>query len=141
MSQINTGRVIGGGLLAGLVMNVIDYVVHAMLLSQAWADAVKARGVEMAATQTSTMVGWIIVDFVLGLLLVWIYAGIRPRFGAGPKTALLASFAVWGIGHLIFASYGFMGFLPWSLVVGATVGGFVAVFAAGLAGCWLYQES
>ena len=139
MSKINTGRVIGGGLLAGVVMNVIDFIVNAVILAQAWADAAKARGIDMASTQST--VGWIIVDFIAGLLLVWLYAGIRPRYGAGPKTAVLASLAVWVIGHLVFASYAFMGVLPWSLVIGATIGGLIAVLAAGLVGCWLYQES
>src|SRR3990172_1442628 len=104
MSQINTGRVVAGGLLAGLVMNIIDFVAHGVWLSQAWADAMKARGINMAAVQGTTAAGWIIVDFMAGLFLVWIYAGFRPRFGPGPQTALLASFAVWGVAHIIFAS-------------------------------------
>ncbi len=140
MSKINTGRVIGGGLLAGLVMNVIDFITHGVVLARAWADAAKARGIDMASTQTSTMVGWVIVDFLSGVFLVWLYAGIRPRYGAGPKTAVLASLAVWFLAHLIFSSYAFMGMLPVSLVVEATIGGFIAVLAAGLVGCWLYQE-
>lgn len=141
MGTINTGRVIGGGLLAGLVMNAIDFIVNAVILAQPWADAAKARGIDMAATQGTSAVGWIIVDFALGLLLVWLYAGIRPRYGAGPKTAVLASLAVWAIVHIVFASYAFMGFLPVSLVAGATIGGLIAALAGGLAGCWLYQES
>ncbi len=140
MGQINTGRVIAGGLLAGLVMNIIDFLVNAVWLGRAWEDAVKARGVNMTALQGSSAAGWIVVDFIAGLFLVWIYSGFRPRFGPGPKTALLASLAVWGIGHLVFASYAFMGMLPWGLVVKVTAGGFVAVFAAGLVGCWLYKE-
>jgi hypothetical protein len=140
MSKINTGRVITGGLLAGLVMNVIDFIVNAVILAKAWADAAKARGVDMASTQATSVFGWIIVDFALGLLLVWLYAGIRSRYGAGPKTAILAGLAVWAIAHLVFASYAFMGMLPWSLVIGATIGGFIAILAAGLAGCWLYRE-
>jgi hypothetical protein len=141
MSKINTGRVIAGGLLAGLVMNVLDYIIHGVVLAQSWAEAVKARGIDMASTQTGTMVGWIVVDFLSGLFLVWLYASVRPRYGAGPKTALLAGLAVWFIAHLIFASYAFMGMLPVSLVVAATIGGLISVLVAGLAGCWLYQES
>ncbi len=31
----------------------------------------------------------------MGLLAVWMYAAIRPRYGAGPRTALRAALAVW----------------------------------------------
>ena len=32
MGKINMGRVIGGGLLAGLVMNISEFVLHAIVL-------------------------------------------------------------------------------------------------------------
>ena len=35
----------------------------------------------------------VIVDFILGILTVWVYAAIRPRFGPGPRTALTAALA------------------------------------------------
>ena len=38
--------------------------------------------------------------FLVGIFAVWLYAAIRPRYGAGPKTALCAGAAVWGIGYL-----------------------------------------
>ena len=33
--------------------------------------------------------------FLCGIAAVWLYAAIRPRFGAGLKTALIAGIAVW----------------------------------------------
>src|SRR3990170_1594274 len=92
MSQINTGRVVAGGLLAGLVMNIIDFVAHGVWLSQAWADAMKARGINMAAVQGTTAAGWIIVDFMAGLFLVWVFAGFPPRLGPGPPTPPVGPF-------------------------------------------------
>ncbi|HSE60477.1 MAG TPA: hypothetical protein VLA99_17380 [Nitrospiraceae bacterium] len=32
------------------------------------------------------------------LSALWLYAAIRPRFGAGPKTALYAGLGVWVLG-------------------------------------------
>src|SRR2546422_11534071 len=40
---------------------------------------------------------WVFVvwDFVMGIGLVWLYAAIRPRFGAGVKTAVIAGLGLW----------------------------------------------
>ena len=39
--------------------------------------------------------------FLVGILAIWLYAAIRPRYGAGSKTALYAGAAVWGLGYLL----------------------------------------
>ena len=33
---------------------------------------------------------FIFLDFIYGIGLLWVYAAIRPRFGAGPKTGVIA---------------------------------------------------
>jgi len=38
--------------------------------------------------------------FLVGIFAVWLYAAIRPRYGAEPKTA---GAAVWGLGYLLAA--------------------------------------
>jgi hypothetical protein len=45
------------------------------------------------------------ITFVLGILAVWTYAAIRPRFNAGPKTALCAGLAVWAMSYLYAGVY------------------------------------
>ncbi|MBI2073795.1 MAG: magnesium transporter, partial [Gemmatimonadetes bacterium] len=44
MGKINWGRVIAGGLLAGVVLNVFDFVVNGWLLSDQWTAAMTALG-------------------------------------------------------------------------------------------------
>ena len=101
---LNTGKVVAGGLAAGVVLNLIDYVVYTMVL----ADRVKAEADAFHPGMADTMMSgnaitvYIITDFIFGLLLVWTYAAIRPRFGPGPRTALLAAFLFWII--LAFAA-------------------------------------
>ena len=34
-------------------------------------------------------------DFIWGVLLVFTYAAIRPRFGPGPKTAVVSGVILW----------------------------------------------
>jgi hypothetical protein len=40
---------------------------------------------------------YVAIDFVFGLLLVWLYAAIRPRFGPGARTALRAAAFAWAL--------------------------------------------
>jgi hypothetical protein len=143
MSKINLGRVVGGGLLAGLVMNVVDAVTNGALLGAQWQAEGQALNPTLMATpglQTTSMIGWVIVDFLTGIALVWLYAAIRPRFGAGPRTALIAAFVTWFAGHLNFTSYAFNGLYSIRIVMAASAGALVAMLAGGLAGGWLYRE-
>ena len=48
-------------------------------------------------------------SFALGVLAVWTYAAIRPRFGAGPKTAVCAGFAVWVMSYFYAGVYVYAG--------------------------------
>ena len=143
MSKINVGRVVGGGLLAGLVMNVVDGVTNGALLGAQWQREGQALSPALMATpglETMSMTGWVVVDFLTGIALVWLYAAIRPRFGPGPRTALVAAFVTWLAGHLNFTSYAFNGLYSVQIVAAASAGALVAMLAGGLAGGWLYRE-
>jgi hypothetical protein len=94
---MNTSKVLVGGIAAGVVLNVIDYITYTQVLAdkvKMEADAFKPG---MAATMMSgnAITVYVISDLILGLLLVWTYAAIRPRFGPGPRTALLAALLFW----------------------------------------------
>ena len=142
MAGINVGRVIGGGLLAGVVMNVVDAVTNGVILGARWAEETKRLGIDMsAAAQSRSLAGWVSFDFLCGIVLVWLYASIRPRYGPGPKTAVIAGLALWLITHLAFAAWWFTGLYSLGVVAASTVGGLVAAVAGGLAGCALYKET
>ena len=90
MGRINTGRVVLGGLVAGVVANALDYVINAYLMAEEGADMAQRLNLNQDVMQSSTYV-WIGVDMIWGLLLVFTYAAFRPRFGPGPKTAMLSA--------------------------------------------------
>jgi len=46
---------------------------------------------------------FIVWGFLVGIFAILLHAAIRPRYGAGPKTALCAGAAVWGLGYLVAA--------------------------------------
>ncbi len=94
MSGINVRRVILGGFVAGLVANAFDFVITSYLMATEFAAMLARLNVSESAVQS-----WIWVfaaaDFVWGFLLVFTYASIRPRFGPGPKTAIVAGVLLW----------------------------------------------
>ena len=47
-------------------------------------------------TPTGSDIGiFVAMTFVLGILLVWLYAAIRSRYGPGPKAAVVAGLFGW----------------------------------------------
>jgi hypothetical protein len=92
---MNIPRIIVAGLAAGLVMNVGDFITGAFLMADEMRAMMSRLGLDAAAMETPEgIIPWVIVDFLYGILIVFTYAAIRPRFGPGPKTAILAVSAV-----------------------------------------------
>jgi MFS family permease len=140
MDKINWTRVILGGLLAGVVINVVEFVLNSLVLGPQFAAAMEALGKPggMTAGVTASMVA---VGFALGIFAVWLYAAIRPRYGAGPKTAIRAGFAVWLLGYLLMSLFPIVtGLFPAGLMTIALVVGVVELPVATLLGAWLYKE-
>lgn len=139
MTKINMGRVFLGGLVAGLVVNVGEFILNMPILGSQWTDALKALNRPPMDAQPPTF--FVLLAFVLGILTVWLYAAIRPRFGKGPKTAISAGLMMW----LLAVLYPMAGMLPMnlfprSLMITAAVWDFFELPLAALAGAWFYRE-
>jgi hypothetical protein len=93
MGKINMQKVIIGGLIAGVVLNVVDTVVYGVVLKNQIAAAMAA--LNKPAMSNAQIPWFVFLDFVCGIFLVWLYAAIRPRFGAGPATAVKAGLIGW----------------------------------------------
>jgi len=140
MGKINYGRAILGGLLAGLVINVGEFVLNEVLFKKQLEEMVRQHnlpipGVAFIATA-------VLLTFVMGVIIVITYAEIRTRLGPGPKTAICAGLTLW------FAVYVYAGILnstlfgvePSLMAIGLVWGAAEYVIAA-VAGAWLYKES
>ncbi len=141
MAQMSTGRIVGAGLAAGFVMNVVDFLANGVWLGARWAaqGEMLQPGLADKAGAMAT-VGWVVVDFLAGITVVWLYAAIRPRFGPGPRTAMIAGFALWLVTRLIMASYVFNALFTWKLVAASSAGSLVAALAGAYVGGMLYKE-
>ena len=140
MGKINLRRVLLGGLLAGVVLNVLEFVLNGLILGDRWARAMESLN-RAAPEGAGAMIGYIIWGFLLGIALVWLYAAVRPRFGPGPKTAVITGLAVWVVVWLLgFGSTVIVGIFPTILVVITLVWELFEVPIATAVGAWLYQE-
>ena len=137
VGSINWGRVLLCGLVAGLVWTLLSSVVT-VLVGNDFAAAVP--GNRLSAPSTGLVVFLFVVNLVEGTWAMWLYAAIRPRYGAGLKTAALAGFSWWVISSLIDATWGSFGFVPAKALLGPMVASLPAIIVAAVVGAWLYKE-
>lgn len=141
MGKINTGRLILGGIVAGILVNISETILNTVVLKDQWAAAMKALGKPMVMNPTAMTV-WIIWGFVYGILCVWLYAAIRPRFGPGAGTAAKAGFIAWLLaGFLSSVAMWNMDIAPMNLLVIAGIWELVQSIVITIVGAWLYREA
>ena len=140
MGSINWKKVLLGGIVAGIINDVGEGIFEGVILGPQWRQVMQALGHPLQETG-GQMVLHTLLGFAYGITAVWVYAAIRPRYGAGPKTALYAALGVWVIGYVLPSfNWGSRGLFPAQLMVSASLGELVEIVLATLAGAWLYQE-
>ena len=139
---INTSKVVVGGLAAGVMGNIVGYVGFGMLLGPrfeaeavAVAPVLAGRGMTTGAVVTN-----IVSTFVIGLLLVWLYAAMRPRFGPGARTAIFAAMVVWVCGFFFHMDFLMVGLVTQQTYALASLVALVQVIASAWVGGMLYKE-
>lgn len=141
---INTQKVVVGGLVAGVVLNIIDFLSNGVVFAdrmKAESNAFKAGlGDQMAAMDGGTIAKYVIMDFVVGLLLVWTYAAIRPRFGPGARTAVYVAIVFWIFGAIVASGFMQMGVMSSGLWWQYGLVWLVNLLLATLAGGMVYKE-
>ena len=138
---INTGKVIAGGLLAGFVMSVLDMTWNFTVLAADMKAMVDQLRLDPAVlTDPSYAIPWIVVDFVIGLVIVWTYAAMRPRLGPGPRTAILAGLVPFVSVTAVLYGFTSMGVFSQAMLVKNSVCALISVVAGSLAGARMYKE-
>ena len=140
MKHTNWVRVILGGLLAGVVINLVEFVTHGVILRDAWEQAMQSLGRGTAFSATA-IVTFNVTGFLVGIASVWVYAAIRPRYGAGANTAMRAGLAAWALAVLLpnLSTYP-MGMFPTYLLVVAAIVSLFDIVLGTIIGAWVYRE-
>lgn len=141
MANINSGRVVLGGLVAGIVADILGFLVDGVWLAHRWTDGMKLLG--HGAFAPNQWIGFNLLGLVGGIVTIWIYASIRPQYGPGPKTAVLAGLAVWVVGVVIpnLSMMWLAHLFSRHLTVFTTAGALVEIVVGAVAGAALYKDA
>ena len=98
MGKINLTRVLLGGLVAGLVINIGETILNMVVLGAEMEASLAARN--LPPVGNDAIGSFVVMAFSLGIAIVWLYAAIRTRFGPGVPTAVLAGSAAWFFAYM-----------------------------------------
>jgi hypothetical protein len=141
MGKINWTRVLIGGLIAGVVINVLSFAAWWPFVRPGLIATLQALGRPPQET-VGAIVLMVVLFFLMGILVIWLYAAIRPRYGAGPGTAALAGAAA-GLMLGVFPD------IAWGLTfrlsparvwAADAVISLVVIIIATVLGAWVYKE-
>ena len=140
MNRINYPRVLIGGLVAGLVINVSESTLNMSVLGPDVMALSQKLGLPPMAM--NVIYGYLGLGFLLGIAMVWLYAVARAHFGPGSNTATKIGFAAW---FLAYAFHGLgaanMGMMSWrSSFIGLVWQLAECILAANVGG-YLYKEA
>lgn len=138
MAKINLARVLLGGLVAGVVSNVLGY-----LFRLAFAEDMAAALTRLGLLEPggSTVAILIALGFVYGIVGVWFYAAARPRFGAGVRTAVTVAVALWVIASLLMnIQFALIGIVESGMAVKSAIADLAIIVLSVTAGAWVYKE-
>lgn len=139
MGKVNFKRVLLGGIAAAVIINLGE-AAFGFLFQEEYQAATERLGIDLTADAALYLP--ILWSVVIGVLAIWLYAAIRPRYGPGPKTAVRAALAVWAFTTATFSiAMGCLGLFPARLMVYGGIWGLVEVIFALLVGAMLYREA
>jgi hypothetical protein len=138
MGKTNWVRVFLGGVLAGIVLIVLEMIANRIYLGKVWAPVLENLNLQGSI---GLLIVGLIMWIVLGILSVWLYSAIRPRYGAGVKTAVIAGVFIWVVRELFpDIEFGSWGLYPANLVVADGATTLVTCIVGTIIGAWIYKE-
>lgn len=139
MNKINFTRVLLGGLVAGVVLNIGEFILNDLIIRTQMQDFL--RRLNLPDPGGSFIAVAVILTLVIGVVIVWLYAAMRPRLGPGPKTAICAGVIAW-IFVCVYCGVinGFILQVPTNFLIIGIVWCFLEYVLAAIAGAWLYKE-
>ena len=127
----STRRIVWSGLLAGLIVNLIDVPNSAIVVSPKWMAVLASQGITPNVPAISAF--YTLLHFGYGVAMMALATWLSRRFGARASTGLIASLLLlvvnrgFGLGAVVMGQMPLTIFLMFSssMVVGSLVAGFV----------------
>ena len=131
-NKVNIGRILLGGLIAGIVTVFIGFVIHGVILESHYTYFQKT-GAILATPRMMPL--QIFTQVLSGIFLAILYVAGRKHFGAGPKTAILMGILV-GLVSLpgttsLYSYYNVGGMIPLMTLTGNVLECTIGMLIAG----------
>lgn len=139
MKGISIKRWLLGGIVAGVLMWILEGVASTIYMRD-MQTALQAHGLAMEMNAGVFLIS-VVASLIAGLTLVFFYAAARPRFGPGPKSAVIVAVALWIGGYLLsLLGYQLLGLFPVRMLALWGLVGLTEMIIAALVGGWIYSE-
>ena len=137
MGKINWTRVFLCGLLAGGVWTLLSVTLLVFVGGDFLAAALNDR---QSAPSGGVHLFLLFSNLAAGVWAMWLYTAIRPSYGPGPKTAVVAGLAWWVIVSVQSAKWVALLSVPPAAVLAPLAATLPAIIVATLAGAWFYEK-
>lgn len=136
--KINVKSVIKSGLIAGLLIS-LSAITMVPVVGNEMDLVLESRG--LPPLSNMAMMFFVVLSFINGITLIFLYALVKERLGAGIRTAVIVSVVFWFLTYFLsnvsLVAYGFM---PVRLTIIGTIWGLGELLLAGIVGSKLYKE-
>ena len=135
---MNWNRVVVGGLVSGLVLNLGEFAIEPLMGPQMENFL---RRLSLPVPTEGAMLALAAFAMVLGVVSVWLYAALTSRFGAGMRTAAVTGVLVWVLSCFFpnITIY-FIGLFDAKMFWYASVWPLIETVLATMAGAKVYRE-
>ena len=146
MTKINYSRVLLGGFVAGLALIAAEFVVELLVLGNipgigSEQERLSSLGISRQAWGPANQIIQLLIPFLGSFLMVWVYAAIRPRFGPGPRTALIVSAAFLFNWMILLVYLTNIGVFDLKVSLASFVDNLIVIPIAVLVGARFYREN
>ena len=134
---INTKKVFIGGIITGMILNIIDAPNSALIAGPKINQFLLSHSI----TSNPLVPAYFFPFHILyGIMIVWTYAAFIPHFGHGRKNAFYATLLL--LLTTRFMAFGFvvMGLLPLTIFLILSITMVIGSIIGGLIGCWYYSR-
>ena len=140
---INAGRVVLGGLVAGVVRLVGGTVVRVFVVGPLFFEqlARSQPGIAAAMEATPGRIQVVAINLLMGIALIYMYAAMRPRFASRLATVLSAAIPAWLLATSVWGLTAAMGLFSWPHVIVDASLTFLTVVVATYLGSSIYKDT